>query len=317
MYCLKHWHTCTLDMSEQTKQTNGDWTIGRLLDWTRRHFDAREIEDARLCAELLLAKALGCRRIELYTRFGEVPADAPRTAFRELVKAAASHRPIAYLIGRKEFYSLDFLVTPDVLIPRPETELLVEHALAWCSDHPRDSYALLEIGTGSGCVVVAIARRNEAVRAVATDISATALEVARQNAERHGVSDRVRFVEADMLDLSGSSDAGFAADCRFDIIVSNPPYVAEHERETLPKNVREYEPEIALFCGADGLDAYRRIADGVRDCLKPGGTLLLEIGEGQTEAVMALFTESAGLEFFRCHKDLAGTDRALQFTLPE
>ncbi|MFQ5502707.1 MAG: peptide chain release factor N(5)-glutamine methyltransferase [Phycisphaerae bacterium] len=303
-------------MSEQTEQANGDWTIGRLLDWTRRHFDAREIEDARLCAELLLAEALGCRRIELYTRFGDVPAEAPRAAYRELVKAAAAHRPIAYLIGRKEFYSLDFLVTPDVLIPRPETELLVEHALGWCSDHPLDSYALLDIGTGSGCIAVTIARRNEAVHAVATDISAAALKVARQNAERHGVSDRVRFVQADMLDPPRSSDAGFASDCLFDIIVSNPPYVAVHERETLPKNVRDYEPEIALFCGADGLDAYRRIAEGVRGCLKPGGALLLEIGEGRAEAVTALFTETAGLEFDRCHKDLAGTDRALQFTLP-
>lgn len=315
-------------MAEQTTESNPDWTIGRLLEWTRQHFQTRGIEDARLCAELLLAKALDCPKIELYARFGDSPSEGHRAAFRELVQAAAAHRPIAYLVGHKEFYSLDFIVSPAVLIPRPETELLVEHALAWCRAHPQARYDLLEIGTGSGCVAVTVAKRDPRVHVLATDISEPALAVARQNADRHGVSDRIALLRADMLDLPAEA----RLEGGFDLILSNPPYVAEQERDRLPENVREYEPAEALFMrdgagggdGApaptrsfigDGLDAFRCIAEGVRGCLRPGGTLLLEIGEGQVDAVTA-FCRDAGLEPVARHRDLSGTERALQFTLP-
>ena len=303
-------------MTDRPTQTDGEWTIGRLLAWTRQHFDDRGIEDARLCSELLLSKALECEKIALYARINDAPSETQRAAFRELVKAAAEHQPIAYLIGRKEFYSLDFIVTPDVLIPRPETELLVEQTLAWCDDHRRDSYQLLDVGTGSGCIAVTLVKRNAAVRALASDISEAALAVAKRNAEHHGVADRISFVQADMLDLPSHAEVDSIPEGGFDVIVSNPPYVAEHERERLPRNVRDYEPNVALVSGGDGLTAYRRIAADVGGCLRPGGTLLLEIGEGQADEVEAILTHKGRLEPVARHKDLAGIERALQFTMP-
>ena len=298
--------------TQTSTQANTEWTIGRLLDWTRQHFSDRGIDDPRLCAELLLAKALGCEKILLYTRLDQTPTSEQRADFRTMVKAAAANKPIAYLIGHKEFYSLDFTVTPDVLIPRPETELLVELALKWCSENPRERYDLLDIGTGSGCIAVTIAKRNPAVRALATDISEAALEVARQNADRHDVADRVAFACMDMLSVSAdATDVG-----RFDLILSNPPYVPENDQATLPANVRDHEPAVALFGGNDGLHAYRRIASDACTRLSPGGSILLELGHDQADQVESLFAETAGLRVCGRHKDLAGIERVIQFTLP-
>ncbi len=316
-----HGYACGMgsvsDMAQQAARSNGDWTVGKLLAWTRQHLESRGIDDARLCAELLLAKALDCERIILYTRFNEQPTDGQRATFREMVKAAAEHKPIAYLIGRKEFYSLGFLVTPDVLIPRPETELLVECVEAWCAARPQETFDVLDVGTGSGCIAIAIAKRNEAVQAVGTDISPAALAVARQNAEHHGVTDRVRFLEADMLDLPAEARPGGEPDGRFDVIVSNPPYVAEGDRADLPANIRDHEPGVALFCGADGLDAYRRLADELGGCLKPGGLLLVEVGDDQAGDVETILKSEAGVLLDGRHEDLAGIERALAFTLPQ
>lgn len=300
-------------MATTPTNTNDEWTVGRLLDWTKQHFNAKRVDDARLCAEILLAEALSCRRIDLYARYGEQPTADQRTKFRGYVKEAAEHRPIAYLVGHKEFYSLDFEVTPDVLIPRPETELLVERALAWCKTHPADRYDLLDVGTGSGCIAITIAKRLPTANVVAGDISAAALAVAQRNAEKHGVADRVRFVEADMLDLPD----GVAPPRGFDLVISNPPYVAEHERESLPANVRDYEPHVALFSGENGTDSYERIAAGVRGVLRPGGSLILEVGHTQADAVEQLMTnEPATLALDGRFKDLGGIDRTLAFTLP-
>ncbi len=302
--------------AEQAARSNGDWTVGKLLNWTRQHLESRGIEDARLCAELLLADTLDCERIILYTRFDEQPTDGQRSTFREMVKAAADHKPIAYLIGRKEFYSLGFTVTPDVLIPRPETELLVECAEAWCAARAaREVFDVLDVGTGSGCISITIAKRNEAVRAVATDISAAAVAVARGNAEHHGVADRIRFFEADMLHLPDAARPDGKADGRFDIIVSNPPYVAERDRAELPANVRDYEPGIALFCGDDGLDAYRRLADDATGYLKPDGLLLVEVGDDQAGDVEMILTREPDVQLESRHQDMAGIERALAFTL--
>ncbi|HWL92560.1 MAG TPA: peptide chain release factor N(5)-glutamine methyltransferase [Phycisphaerae bacterium] len=287
------------------------WTIGRLLDWTRQHFQSRGIDDSRLCAELLLAKVLNCQKITLYTRFNEVPTDEQRAAYRDLVKKAADHHPIAYLVGRKEFYSLEFKVTPDVLIPRPETELIVERALAWVAAHPREHFRVLDIGTGSGCLAVTLARRVPGLHAIATDISPAALAVARENAAKHGVESRIQFVEADLLDLP----YGLAPEGGFDLIVSNPPYVATRDAESLSRTVREYEPPAALFAGDDGLAIYRRLASGIAAMLRPGGLLLLEIGLGQADAVLDLFVGIPGLTPAGQYRDLAGIERTLAFTL--
>ena len=188
-------------MANSSAASGVTWTIGRLLTWTKEHFEACGVGEPRLSAEILLAEAIGCRRIDLYARFDQEPTADQRAAFRGAVQAAAEHQPIAYLVGHKEFYSLDFKVTPDVLIPRPETELAVERALAWCGDDQRERYEVLDIGTGSGCIAITIAKRQPAAHVLAVDISEPALAVARENAARHGVAERVRCVRADMLDL--------------------------------------------------------------------------------------------------------------------
>jgi release factor glutamine methyltransferase len=298
-------------MPDSAAATPNEWTIGKLLAWTRSHFESRGVDDPRLSAEILLAHALDCRRIDLYARFEQAPAESQRAAFRELVRKAAEHQPIAYLVGHKEFYSLDFVVTPDVLIPRPETELLVEQALTWCKDHPQDRHELLDIGTGSGCIAIAICKRQASVHALATDLSEAALAVASENVRRHELKDRVRTLRADLFDLP--TDA--VPPGGFDLIVSNPPYVAEADRERLPENVRKYEPAGALFAGTDGLAVFRRVATGLAKYLKPAGLLLLEVGMGQADAVEAIFT-AAKLRPVGRYKDGQGIERAIAFTLP-
>ena len=174
-------------MAETTTQT---WSIGQLLSWTRGFLSDKGVNQPRLAAELLLAAALGCRKIDLYTRFEQVPGLEQVGRFRELVREAAGNKPIAYLVGHKEFYSLDFLVTPDVLIPRPETELLVDQAVAIGEANGGKPLQVLDVGTGSGCVAIAIAKLLPTSRVVATDVSAAASSIAGRNAERNKVAER-------------------------------------------------------------------------------------------------------------------------------
>lgn len=289
--------------------TTEPWNVDRLLKWTRTHFQSKGLDEPRLKAELLLAHALGCRKIELYTRFDHVPAEQPLGKYRELVKCAARAEPIAYLIGRKEFYSLEFEVTPDVLIPRPETELVVEEALNWIKARSPAVLNVCDVGTGSGCIAVTIAKRSPGTSVTAVDISPGALAVAQRNADKHGVTAGMKFVEADLL--------RFAADAipaqGFDLIVSNPPYVAKNRPETLADDVRRYEPALALYGGDDGLDYYRRIAEQIRPVLRVDGGLIVEIGSGQTGAVMEILTTNTGLAHRTTRRDAAGIERVLVF----
>jgi len=286
------------------------WTVQRLLAWTRGYFERAGLDQPRLCAELLLAHALGCRKIDLYTRFDAVPTEQQRARFRELIRAAAKGTPIAYLIGRKEFYSLEFEVTPAVLIPRPETELLVERVISFCRRQDRPSWNILDVGTGSGCIAIAVAKYVQQARFVATDISAEALQVAGRNVARHGLADRIRLVCCDGLALP--ADAVPAGG--FDVIVCNPPYIAEDRWAELPPAVRDYEPRQALAGGPDGLDFFRRLSEGAPALLQPGGTVFVEVGYDQHEHVTAIF--SAGGRFRRrgAWQDAGGVYvRVLQF----
>ncbi|MCH7721097.1 MAG: peptide chain release factor N(5)-glutamine methyltransferase [Planctomycetes bacterium] len=267
------------------------WTVARLLAWTRGHLEEKGVAEPRLSAELLLAHALDCRRIELYTHGEQIPSPDQLTTFRDLVCRSATHEPIAYLTGSKEFFSLAFEVTPDVLIPRPETETLVERVLAHCTERDRPDATLLDLGTGSGCVAIAILVNCPGVQMVASDISEAALAVARRNAETHGVLDRMRFVAAPGLDLPPEVvPAG-----GFDVIVSNPPYIGEAEMATLPANVRDHEPRVALTEGADGLSVYRILAEAGSAVLKPDGAVFVEIGADMGQAVCDVF--AAGGQF--------------------
>lgn len=253
-----------------TDEPSAPWNVLKLLNWTKDHFAGFDVDEPRLSAEILLADALKCRRIELYTRYDYVAGDDELTAFRELVRRAAGGEPIAYLIGEKEFYSIRFRITPEVLIPRGETELLVAEAVARlkASDGPGRVW---DACTGSGCVAVATAANAPRATVLATDISPQAVALAAENAAAHGLGDRVWCRQADLLTLP--------ADCAdrktFDVITANPPYVAEGDE--IAESVR-HEPTAALYGGRDGLDFIRRIVAEAPDFLAPVGALIMEFG---------------------------------------
>jgi release factor glutamine methyltransferase len=279
------------------------WTVGRLLAWTTDWLAARGSDSARLDAEVLLASVRGCPRIALYTAFDVPVGEAERARFRELVKRRGDGEPVAYLVGSREFFSLAFAVTRDVLVPRPETEGLVVRALDLirCAEAPR----IVDVGTGSGAVVVALAKHLPRARLAATDISAAALDVARGNAARHGVADRIEFVECDLL-----ADPRLAGP--WDVIVSNPPYVREDEFESLPRDVRLHEPRMALVAGPTGAEVIARLAAEAVERLVPGGWLLLEAGPTVAAAAEAALAAVPGLVPGSTLKDLAGLPRVFQ-----
>lgn len=275
------------------------WTVVELLQWTTGWFEERGVESPRLDAECLLAHALGCERLRLYLEFDKPVHPDERARFRELVRRRGEERvPVAQLTGRKEFWSLDLAVTPDVLVPRPETEGLVEAALRCVPDREAE-VAILELGTGSGAVALALAGELPKARITATDVSPAALAVARGNGERLGLGDRVRWLEGDLFEpVAGEG---------FDVIVSNPPYVAESDASGLAPELG-HEPREALFAGADGLTVLTRIAAEAPGFLHPGGALCLELGAEQGEALASLLA-AAGLAVEPIGRDLAGRPR--------
>ena len=279
--------------------TSDSWTVLKLLEWTRAHFEKSEVPSARLAAEVLLAHVLGCRRIELYARYDYAPSAPEREGFRELVRRAADQQPVAYLIGEKEFYSLRFRVTPDVLIPRPETEMLVDQALTYL--RPLDRPALMwDVGTGSGCIAVATAKRLESLTVLATDVSEAAVAVAAENVSHHELDDRIRCRQANLLDRP--ADCGDLAD--FDAIVANLPYVKLDE--PVADSVAR-EPALALRGGTDGLDLIRPLVAGAPDYLRPGGMLILEFGYTHGDEVRDLICETDRFEepeILTDHQDL-------------
>ncbi len=277
------------------------WTVARLLAWTREYLERQGLESPRLCAELLLSHALGCDRIRLFTSHECVPDDAVLRSFRALVKEAAAGRPIAYLLERKDFFSLPFRVTPAVLVPRPETETLVERVI----EHARGRGAvrIVDIGTGSGCIALALARHLPEAKIHASDVSEAALEIARQNAAALGLAERVEFRLGDLI-------APWHDEPAFDLLVSNPPYVGLRERDDLPATVRDFEPATALFGGEDGLDYYRRLAVDAASCIAADGAALLEVGAGQAAEVARLFA-AAGWADIVTYKDTLRHDRVV------
>ncbi len=299
-------------MSAEPVANGADWTIGRLLSWTTEYLSDRGVDDPRLSCEILLSHALGCRRIELYTRFDEVPADPPRKLFRELLKRAADHEPIAYLVGEKEFFSLPLIVTRDVLIPRGETETLVECVLDHCVSSGLTGPRLLDLGVGNGCIIVALLKQLPEATGVASDISPEALEVARRNAERHGVLDRLTLVEADGLALP----PGVVPEGGFDVLVSNPPYIQPEAMDGLDANVREYEPRVALTDDRDGCSFYHAIAADGPALLAEGGVVVVEVPDGRADAVTQRFEASGRFVRRVVKKDrVVGQERALLFSL--
>jgi release factor glutamine methyltransferase len=267
------------------------------------------IGSPRQDAEVLLAHVLDVARARLHAHpeIDVPPADARR--FRALVERRASHEPLQHLTGVQEFWSLAFRVTPAVLIPRPETELVVETCVA-LNDRPDPR--VVDIGTGSGCIAVSVAREVPGADVHATDCSAAALKVARGNGAAHGVADRIRFAQGDLFEpLSGLELEG-----RFDFILCNPPYVASSELSTLQEEVRDYEPLVALSPGDDPLAVHRRLVEGAARYLRRGGFLLVEIAWCQEEAVRSLYTGRRDLEIVEVKKDLAGIPRLVVARAP-
>jgi release factor glutamine methyltransferase len=269
------------------------------------------VEDARREAGSLLAHAAGRDRTFLLTHADEELTPAQLSAFRECVARRAAGEPLQYITGRQWFYGLEFEVTPDVLIPRPETELLVETALELLKD--THTPMVCDVGTGSGCVAIALLHARDDARAYALDISNAALRVAASNAARHGVTERMTTLASDCFD---ALDANEHAGVRFDLIASNPPYVAESDLEELQREVREHEPRVALTPGGDGLSIVRRLVKESPRYLKPRGHLLIEIGFDQHEAVRA-FVDPRVWNLLGIHCDLQGIPRTVALRLAE
>ena len=251
-------------------------TVLEVIQRSSEFLAKKGVESPRLQIELLLSHVLKLPRLRLYLNFERALTDVELTVLRELVKRRAAREPLQHLVGSTSFCGLEIAVSRDALIPRPETELLVEHALKFLATVPKPT--ALDFGTGSGCLAVTLAVQCPPATLHALDISDAALALARQNAARHQVAERVTFHLGD----------GFAAlpgGLKFDLIVSNPPYIASAEIETLEPEVRDFDPRLALDGGADGLDFYRRLAAGAADFLTPGSQFMLEFGDGQAEAV--------------------------------
>ncbi len=281
-----------------------EWTIQKLLNWITDHFTEKGIDSPRLSAELLLSHILSLQRIELYTNFDQPVSKPQLDKLHELVKRASQHEPIAHLIGKTEFYSLQIKVSGDCLIPRPETELLAERAIEFLRTRPGPQH-VLDLCTGSGCIAIAIAKNFHNAKIIATDISDSALAVAAQNLELHNLTDRVQLLCGDLFDpIIKGLDA-----TDFDLIVCNPPYVTTGEFETLAKNVRDFEPKLSLHAGTDGLDIYRRIAERIDEFLKPDAALMLEIGYAQAKAVRELLEKTDAFPQIKIEKDLTDNDR--------
>lgn len=278
------------------------WRVIDLIEWTTEYFERHDIPNPRLDTELLLGHLLHKSRLQLYLSFEMPVFQDTLSKFRELVKKRIAHTPVSYLTNHKEFMSLDFYVDPRVLIPRPETELLVETVL----QYQEEACRFVDIGTGCGAIAISSGHHRPNWELIATDYSTEALEVAQQNAHTHNCVDRLTFLQGDLFEpLQELSNS------RFDWIASNPPYVSTDDASTLPRDVREHEPEIALFAGIDGLDIIRRIVTDAPEFLNRQGKLILEIGHNQSHTVQDLIKSQPAYKHCEVIKDYAGVERVV------
>ena len=297
------------------------WTVRRVLEWTTGHLKKHGSDTARLDAEILLAHARGCQRIQLYTAYDEPLADAVRATMRDLVQRRAQAEPVAYLVGHREFFSLDFHVTRDVLIPRPDTETLVIEIIEGMkmlavgrSSTGENACAVrvLDLCTGSGCVAIAVAKNRQSTKCeieiVATDISPAALTIARENATKHQVDDRIEFLEGDLF-------SALVPDWKFDIIAGNPPYIPTAEIDTLDAEVAKHEPRLALDGGLSGLDVFDRLIAAAPQYAAPGALFLMEMSPEQAEPLQQRLLAHGGYTEVSVRKDLAGRPRVIRARL--
>ncbi len=284
-------------------ETAAAWTIARVSDWMRKDFVTRGFASPRLEADLLVCHALRLKRVDLYTKFDQPLTSEELSTVRALVERRRKHEPIAYITGKREFYGRNFHVTSAVLIPRPETELVVEIVLETIAPaQPDVTYRALDIGAGSGAIAITLASERKDFSVTAVDISQEALAIATENAANLLVNDRVEFVHGAFYQPVGAQ--------RYSVIVSNPPYIPSGEIATLMEDVRDHEPHLALDGGTDGMDLLRVILQDGINHIEPGGLIVLEFAVGQGKA-LAEIAANAGWTKISIRKDLTGRERVL------
>lgn len=294
------------------------WTVLKIIQWTTEYLKGKGIDNPRLDSEVLLAHLLKLDRVGLYLNFDRPMGKEELADYREMIKRRSAREPLQYITGNQEFWSLDFRVTPDVLIPRSDTEILVEEAVKSVRDHwpmsdEKEAPIILDLCTGSGCIAISLAKEIGKAIVYATDASAAALKIAKENADIHGVKDRVVFLEGDLYAALESRPSN--TDNRptvFDLIVSNPPYIKNGDIQNIQPEVRDYEPRMALDGGLEGLDFYKRIIEGASDYLSPDGWLAVEVGEGQADAVADMIKSIGIFEPASTVKDIAGIERVVK-----
>jgi len=282
------------------------WKLVELLNWTADYLGEKGFEGARLNAERLLAHALGMRRIDLYLNFDRPLTPNELSLFKGMLQRRLRHEPLQYILESAEFYSIEFTVKPGTLIPRPETEILIERSLARRDNLSGDTIEIVDIGTGCGNLAITLAHHLRSARILAIDISENALDTARENAARHGVEDRIVFQVRDAC-------AAWPEQYNhcFDILVCNPPYIRSSDYQALPREIRDFEPESALLAGESGLEFYQKFAHILPLLIAEAGLGVFEIGSGMSEPVSRIF-EGAGFSHINICKDLAGLDRAIE-----
>ncbi len=284
------------------------WTIKELLAVASEYLCQKGIESPRLAAEALLAHVLGMKRIGLYLDFDRPLLAAEVSQFRELIRRRVAREPLQYITGRQEFWSLDFEVGPHVLIPRPETELLVEYGIRQCKamiSSNLQQVNVLDLCTGCGAVAVSIAKEIAVARLWAIDISPDAISVAKRNAQKHGVMNRIKFLEGDLFEPIQDKNI------HFHLIVSNPPYVAQEDYDELPPEVKDFEPRISLDGGPGGMVVIKRILQEAPEFLTSMGVVMIEMDPGQIKKAMDLASSLPGFEGSEVVKDYSGRERVI------
>lgn len=294
-------------MQNQTRLRPNEWTIIKLVQWATTYFDTHDIDSPRATAEILLSHVLNTRRIDLYLRYDQPLTPDELERFKALIKRRMNREPVAYILGCKEFWSMGLHITRDVLIPRPETECLVEKSLEMLAvDANMKSKLILELGTGCGAVILALASENPRHSYWATDISINAIRIARQNAMQNDLNGKIHFITGDWFAPLGSKTGVF------DLIVSNPPYIKSGDLAQLQPEIHAYEPLLALDGAADGLHCLRHIIQSAYRFLKPAGALILEIGHDQKASLKQMIAECGEYEGVSFYQDYSGYDRILQ-----
>lgn len=299
-----------------THAASETWTTRRLLSWMGEAFTKKNLDSPRLMAEMLMAHVIGCERLKLYTDPDRPASDLERETLRTLVGRALKHEPVQYLVGEGWFFGLPFKVDKRVLVPRPCTETIVEHVLQHVRVQPGsggpkgEGLLIADVCTGSGCIAISLLKRLPGARVIATDISADALEVAKENAVRHGVIDRLELLQGDLLQplLAHPITQG---DATLNYLISNPPYIPDSEWPAVEPNVKDHEPHLALRGGPDGLDFVRPLLAAGPRLLKPSALMLIEVADARAEQAKALAAQSDGLESCEILRDHEGLRRVV------